>query len=416
MSKFSTRILTIPAFRYLLLTRMFAITATQAQAVIVGWQVYSLTGSTLMLGLTGLAEAVPAILCALYAGHIVDNSHPKRVFALCLVALTINTGLLLVFAGGFVPLGDTALLAVIFAGIFVSGLARSFIMPSAFALLPMIIKREDIASASSWQTSAFQVAAIGGPALAGIIYAVFDAHGAWLFAFSMMGMAALCAVLMRIEYNYQKPAQRPSAAKSIREGWVFLIQNRSLLSIMSLDMLAVLFGGAVAILPAFADQVLHTGAEGLGILRAAPAAGAIFTALYFALKPMQKITAMRMFIVVAGFGVSMIGFGLSTSLWAAVFFLALSGAFDSVSMVIRGTMMQLLTPEHMRGRVSSVNSMFIISSNEIGAFYSGAMATLLGLVPSIIAGGVGTMAVVGATAYFSKNFRKMSVDSTGQGV
>jgi MFS family permease len=412
LSQFSVAILKIPAFRFLLLTRMFAITATQAQAVIVGWQVYSLTGSTFMLGLTGLVEAVPAILCALYAGHIVDISHPKRVLAICLMALVLNVGMLLVFAGGYIPLGDFFTLAVIFLGIFISGLARSFIMPSAFSILPLVIKREDIAAASSWQTSAFQVAAIGGPALAGVIYAVFDAHGAWLFAFSMMVMAVVSALLLKVNFDYKKPEQRPSAAKSIKEGWVFLLQNRSLLSIMSLDMLAVLFGGAVAVLPAFADQVLHTGAEGLGILRAAPAAGAVLTALYFALCPMKRITAVRMFVVVAGFGVSMIGFGLSTSLWMAALFLALSGAFDSVSMVIRGTLMQLLTPEHMRGRVSSVNSMFIISSNEIGAFYSGTMASMMGLISSIVAGGIGTLAVVGLTAHFSKNFRKMSVDST----
>jgi MFS family permease len=412
LSKFSVGILRISTFRYLLLTRMFAVTATQAQAVIVGWQVYSLTGSTFMLGLTGLVEAVPAILCALYAGHVVDISHPKRIFSLCLGVLSLNTAVLVVFAGGFVPLTNDITLVVIFLVIFVSGLARSFIMPSAFALLPLIIRREDMASASSWQTTAFQIAAIGGPAAAGLIYAVFGARGAWIFAFFMMAAAVVCALLMRIDFDYKKPEQRPTAAKNIKEGWVFLLQNRTLLSIMSLDMLAVLFGGAVAVLPAFAHQVLHTGAEGLGLLRAAPAAGAVITALYFAVNPMKKITAVRMFFVVAGFGVCMIGFGLSTTLWTALFFLALSGAFDSISMVIRGTLMQLLTPEHMRGRVSSVNSMFIISSNEIGAFYSGAMATLMGLVPSIVVGGIGTMAVVSVTAYFSKNFRKMSVDST----
>lgn len=219
-------------------------------------------------------------------------------------------------------------------------------------------------------------------------------------------------IIMKVDFKREKLEVRPSAYKSIREGWVFLIKNRTLLSIMSLDMLAVLFGGAMAILPAFADQVLHTGAEGLGLLRAAPAMGAVLTALYFSFVPMKRITAMRLFIVVAGFGVCIIGFGLSTNIWLAILFLAFSGAFDSVSMVIRGTLMQLLTPDNMRGRVSSVNSMFIISSNEIGAFYSGAMAALLGLVPSIIAGGIGTLAVVSITAYLSKDFRKVSIDTS----
>ena len=411
MSHFSTAILKLPNFRFLLGARMFGVMATQAQAVIVGWQVYSLTGSTWMLGLTGLVEAVPAILCALYAGHIVDVSHPKKIFALCLGALLLNTLMLLVFAGGYIEVGNNAVVAIIFTGIFISGLARSFIMPSAFSLLPLIVGRKDIPSASSWQTACFQVSTIGGPTIAGVIYGFGGVHRAWLFPFLMICLSCLCALMIFVPYELQDKASRPAAGKNIKEGWAFLLQNRSLLSIMALDMLAVLFGGAVAILPAFADQVLGLGPEALGLLRAAPAAGAILTALYFALLPMKRITAVRMLIVVGGFGVSMICFGLSTSFWAAFLFLALSGAFDSISMVIRGTLMQLLTPDKMRGRVSSVNSMFIISSNEIGAFESGAAASLLGLVPSIVIGGIGTLVVVSLTAVFSKDFRRLSVDT-----
>lgn len=412
VSKFSTRILKNAAFRYLILTRVFAVMAAQTVAVTMGWQIYSLTGSTLMLGLVGLTEAIPAILCALYAGHLVDINHPKRIFTLCLAAMSFIFFILLIFAGGIIPVSTQILLPLMFTAIFATGIARSFIMPSSFALLPAIIPREDIPAASSWQTTAFQTAAIGGPALAGLIYAIFDAKGAWLFAFIMMSLATVMTIIMKVDFKREKLEVRPSAYKSIREGWVFLIKNRTLLSIMSLDMLAVLFGGAMAILPAFADQVLHTGAEGLGLLRAAPAMGAVLTALYFSFVPMKRITAMRLFFVVAGFGVCIIGFGLSTNIWLAILFLAFSGAFDSVSMVIRGTLMQLLTPDNMRGRVSSVNSMFIISSNEIGAFYSGAMAALLGLVPSIIAGGIGTLAVVSITAYLSKDFRKVSIDTS----
>ncbi|MBK9585905.1 MAG: MFS transporter [Alphaproteobacteria bacterium] len=398
-------------FRLLVLTRMCAVTAMQAQAIIVGWQVYSLTGSAWMLGLTGLAEAVPAIACAFYAGHIVDVSSPRRIYRLCLAGLFLNTLMLLATAGGFIALEKTALLVVIYSGIFISGLARSFIMPCAFALLPRIVNREGISSASSWQTAAFQVAAIGGPTLAGLIYAVAGASGAWMFPVLMMGLAVVMVTLLQADVPAKDQSDRPPVMQSIREGWAFLLENRTLLSIMSLDMLAVLFGGAVAILPAFADQVLDTGPVGLGFLRSAPAMGAILTALYFAGRPLKIVTARRLLIVVGGFGVSMVGFGLSTSVLAAVFFLALSGAFDSVSMVIRGTLMQLLTPEHMRGRVSAVNSMFIISSNEIGAFESGAAATLFGLVPSIILGGLGTMAVVGAVAALSPKFRAIRIET-----
>lgn len=385
--------------------------AMQAQAVIVGWQVYEITGSTLMLGLTGLAEAIPAISCALFAGHFVDNSHPRRVYALCLAGLAINTLLLLILAGGLVELENTALLIAIFGGIISSGFIRSFIMPSTFALLPMIVSRDKYAAATSWQTVGHQIAFIGGPAMGGLIYGGFGVTAAWTFACVLMFMATAMSFAIRIKYERLKEEIRPSAFKSIKEGWVFLLNNRALLSVMALDMLGVLFGGAIAILPAFADQVLGLGAEGLGFLRAAPAIGAIITALWFALFPIKRITSVRMVIVVAGFGLSMIGFGLSTSFWAAVLFLSLSGAFDSVSMVMRGTLTQILTPENMKGRVSSVNSMFIISSNEIGAFQSGVAATFFGLVPSIVIGGAGTLAVVGMISWISPSFRKMRIET-----
>lgn len=411
MSALSFTVLRNKNFRALLATRTFALMAMQAQAVIVGWQVYEITGSVVMLGLTGLAEAIPAISCALFAGHFVDTSHPKRIYALCLAGLALNTLLLLVLAGGMVDLSDTLLLVAIYVGIISSGFIRSFIAPATFALLPMIVSREHYSAATSWQTAGHQVAFIGGPALGGLIYGGYGVTTAWFVAFFLMLIATVLTFAIKVKHNREKGQVRPSAFKSIKEGWVFLLNNRALLSIMSLDMLAVLFGGAIAILPAFADQVLGVGAEGLGILRAAPALGAILTALWFAVKPMKHITAAKMLVVVAGFGLSMVGFGLSTSFISALVFLALSGAFDSVSMVIRGTLTQILTPENMKGRISAVNSMFIISSNEIGAFESGVAAAMFGLVPSIVIGGVGTLVVVAGVAYFSPSFRKLSIQT-----
>ena len=412
MKGYDTSLLKNRDFRLLVLTRMCAMTAMQAQAVIVGWQVYSLTGSEWMLGLTGLTEAIPAILCAFYAGHIVDVSSPRKIYRLCLSALFLNSLMLLVTAGGFVALDTTHVLIVIYCAIFISGLARSFIMPCAFALLPRIVPKDKISSAYSWQTAAFQTAVIGGPTVAGVIYAFGGPAAAWVFAVAMMGCAVVSITLLHTDVSAKAKSDRPPVAKSIKEGWAFLLQNRALLSVMSLDMLAVLFGGVVVILPAFADQILDIGPIGLGLLRAAPAFGAVLTALYFAGRPLKTVTAAQLLIVVGGFGVSMIGFGLSTSVFAAILFLALGGAFDSVSMVIRGTLMQILTPEHMRGRVSAVNSMFIISSNEIGAFESGTAATLFGLVPSIIIGGCGTLIVVGAVAALSPKFRALRVDTS----
>ncbi len=405
----SFKILQNRDFRFLLLTRMFGALALQAQAVIVGWQVYSMTHDPFLLGLVGLTEAVPAIACALFAGHVVDISQPKKIYQYCQFVQMINTALLLCFAGGYVAIGAHSLLPFMFVGVFVSGLARSFYMPASFTLLSQIVKKSDMPAASAWMSSSFQSAAIGGPALAGLIFAGFGASVAWILpAFCMVACFVILSGI-RVDHIIREKLNRLSAIESIKEGWAFILKNPVLLSVMALDMFAVLFGGAVAMLPAFADQVLHVGSEGLGLLRAAPAIGSVSMALVLATRPMKIISARRLLYAVTGFGLCMIGFGLSKIFLLSVLFLAMSGAFDSVSMVIRGTLMQLLTPDVMRGRVSSVNSMFIISSNEIGAFESGLAAKLFGLVPSIIMGGIGTLLVVGVTASLSPKFRRTQV-------
>lgn len=399
-------------FRRMALARVFGIFALQAQAVIVGWQLYTLTHDVFMLGLIGLTEAVPAILFAFISGHIVDISRPHRVYATCLGALCAISVTLFVVAGGFVPIAQTHQIWVIFGCVFLSGVARSFLMPASFTLLPQIVARRDIPAASAWLSSGFQLAAIIGPALAGITYDAYGHRLAWAIPAVMMSFAFLMALSISKPFrHYRSKEKREPAIESIKSGWRFILSNRILLSVMSLDMFAVLFGGVVAILPAFADQVLGTGSEGLGLLRAAPAVGSIVTALFFALKPMQTMQTRTLLLVVVGFGLSIIGVGLSKLFWAAAFFLMLSGAFDSVSMVMRGTIMQLLIPDHMRGRVSAVNSMFIISSNEIGAFRSGVGASLMGLVPSILFGGVMTLIVVGATAVFAPKMRSLTISA-----
>lgn len=264
-------------------------------------------------------------------------------------------------------------------------------------------------AASAWMSSSFQIAAISGPAIAGLVYAGFGASIAWLLPAGFMAVCVALIFTIKTEPMLRDAANRLPAVQSIKEGWAFILNNPVLLSVMALDMFAVLFGGAVAMLPAFADKVLFIGPEGLGALRAAPAIGSVTMALILALNPMKIISAKRLLYAVAGFGFCMIGFGLSKIFILSVIFLALSGAFDSVSMVIRGTLMQLLTPDAMRGRVSSVNSMFIISSNEIGAFESGLAAKLIGLVPSVVMGGIGTLIVAGTTSLLSPNFRKVEV-------
>lgn len=411
MTTLSPSILRLKDFRLLLFTRIFVTMALQAQAVIVGWQIYSVTKDPFLLGLTGLVEAVPAIICALFAGHVVDVSRPHIVYRWCVGVLAFNTLALLVLAGGYTGMGTTHVLWWLYAGVFVSGVARSFTMPASFSLLPQIVARRELAAASAWLSGGFQVAAISGPAIAGLVYGGYGPHGAWLLPATLMALAFVMIYGIGTKGHSLRENVREPALKSIVAGWAFIFKKPVLLSVMTLDMFAVLFGGAVAMLPVYADQVLHVGSEGLGALRAAPALGAMVMALVLALRPMKKLSGTVLLWTVAGFGVCMIGFGLSVWFWVSMVFLACSGAFDCVSMVIRSTLMQLSTPDAMRGRVSSVNSMFVISSNEIGAFESGTMARLVGLVPSVVLGGCATLLVVTMTALLSPQLRKTVVNT-----
>ena len=409
MTALSTSVLRLKDFRLLLLTRLFGMAALQSQAVIVGWQVYAITRSPFKLGLVGLAEAVPAIICALVAGHIVDISRPQKIYTLCIGVLVANTVMLFLTAGGFiVPVPDA--LPWLFVGVFISGLARAFIMPASFSLLPRVVARGEISAASAWLNSFFNVAAIGGPAVAGVVYGAFGPRVAWCLPMSAMAVAFLTISRLRTSHDVVVEKREPAWA-SIRAGWAFIFSTPVILGVMLLDMFAVLFGGAVAMLPAYADQVLHVGPEGLGALRAAPAVGAVTMALLLALRPLRNIRTTTMLWAVVGFGVCMIGFGLSKLFWLSMLLLAFSGGFDCVSVVIRATLTQLLTPSGMMGRVSSVKSMFIISSNEIGAFESGTAATLLGLVPSVVIGGFATLAVAGVTALLSPSMRHTVVNA-----
>ena len=410
--KFSVDILKSFDFRLMLGARTLVIMALIAQDVVIGWQVYSLTKDPFMLGLIGLTEAIPAIACAFIAGHIVDISRPHRVYTYCIAAMALNSLILFLIGGSIANPPFADVLTWLFIGIFFSGVARSFVMPASFAILPQLVPRKEFPAASAWFSSGYQVAAILGPAIAGLVYGGYGATIAWLIPVSLMLVALVFTFFMSANpRRYRSAEKREPALKSIKAGWKFLIGSRTLFGVMVIDMFAVLFGGAMAMLPAYADQVLGVGSEGLGLLRAAPAIGAISTALYLALRPLRVISIRVLLVAVAGFGVSIIGFGLSTEFYLSIALLAISGAFDSVSMVIRSTIMQLLTPDAMRGRVASVNGMFIISSNEIGAFESGLSARLLGLVPSVVFGGICTLIVVATAILFAPKFRDTRIDS-----
>lgn len=412
----SFSVLGIRDFRVTLITRFCVMMAWVSQDVIIGWQVYHLTGDYLMLGLVGLTEAVPALICALFAGHIVDISRPYKVFLTCVGIMSINSFWLMMIGGEHIDAPGGSIVTWLFIGIFISGVTRAFIMPASFALLPQIVPRKQMAAASAWLTSNFQMAMVLAPAVAGLVYGVYQAYGAWFIpvTFIVLAFTVYLVGLSASPRQWRSIEKREPAAQSIKAGWKYIFTNRILLAVMALDMFAVLFGGAVAMLPAYANEILHVGTEGLGALRAAPAVGAIFTALILAVRPFKKIKATTMLCVVAGFGFCIIGFGLSQVFWVSMLCLFMSGVFDSVSMVIRSTLMQILTPDSMRGRVSAVNSMFIISSNEIGSFESGVAAKLLGLVPSVVFGGLMTLGVVVTTALVSPKLRKTVVDTSSK--
>ena len=377
---------------------------TQIQATVVAWQVYALTKDPLSLGLVGLAEALPFIGAALYAGHIADRHNRKQlsvvalgvqtVCALVLLILTLNSATLL--AGRIWP---------IYAVVAASGLARSFLQPARTALGAEIVPRETYANAVTWRSSLWQFAAVIGPALGGVLY-----------GFSGPGMAywielAFCAISValfaRIRYTPGPAAPAEGTiGKNLTVGMRFLLKQPELLGAQLLDLFSVLFGGAPALLPIFASEILHAGPQGLGVLRAAPAAGAVLVSVLL-LHRRMKNTGRFLFGCVAAFGVCWIVFALSRSFWLSLTLLLVSGMVDNVSVVIRSTLLTLRTPQHMLGRVSAVNQIFIGSSNEIGSFESGVAAKLLGVVPSVIFGGFITLGVVGVTAWKIPALRKL---------
>jgi len=389
--------LRIASFRWFILSIWTNTVGSQIQAVVVGWQVYAYTHDPLSLGLVGLAEALPFIGVALYAGHVADRVDRKRialvsqlVLVLCGVALLIFT----VTPGFLVAHGVWPIYIVIF----VSGLARSFSRPAATALSSELVPRDLYANAVAWRSSTWQFGAVLGPAAGGFLYGFGSARLAYCVDVTLLVLALFTIVRISRD-RVATVAVKAPIKESLTTGIRFVWNEKILLGAMTLDLFSVLFGGAVALLPIFASDILKTGPQGLGILRAAPAIGSVLTGMVLAHRPPMKRAGVSLFACVALFGLTMIGFGLSRSFLLSVGLLTLSGAADNVSVVIRSTLLQILTPGHMLGRVSAVNQIFIGSSNEIGAFESGLAAKFLGTVPSVVLGGVMTLLVVGVTAW-----------------
>ena len=394
------------AFAKLLAFRIQISLAYQIMAVVVGWHIYELTRDPLSLGLIGLAEVIPYFASALIAGHAVDHYYSRRLFgALAAVLLLINAFTLTALSIGW--LNGTATLWI-YGSIAFTGFARAFIAPSYNTLFAIIVPRNQFVKAASLGTTAFQAGLVLGPAFGGFLVGFTSKT----IAYGVSTALCLGAMIAMLSIKIDEPKNSTGAPLfiSIKQGLSFVFSNQIVLGAMSLDMFAILFGGAVAMLPAFIHDIYQLGPESLGILRAAPAVGAIAAGLWITRHPINLHAGRWLLSAVAGFGLCIISFGLTKNYWVAAAMLLLSGICDGVSVVLRQTIMQLATPDHMRGRVSAINGIFIGSSNELGAFESGTTARLMGLVPSVIFGGLMTLSVVGITSKLAPKLRKLELN------
>ncbi len=398
-------------FNIFLLLRFVLVFAWSMQFIVIEWQVYSLTKDPLSLGIIGLMEIIPALSMALFAGHIVDQNEKRDLFLWCIGLFSlISLGLFFLSQDSIAETwSKNAILYAIYAFVFFGGLLRAFFGPTIFSLVALIVPKKAYPNAATWSSSTWQMASILGPAVAGFTINWIGVHWSLCVVFVLVCVSFVLALLIS-----KKPILNPKIGEpvlqSLKEGVQFVFKTRAILGALSLDMIAVLFGGAVALLPVFAQDILKVGSEGFGILRAAPAVGAFLTMLTTAYIPISKKAGLKLLAAVFGFGLTIIAFGLSTVFWISVAALFLSGVFDGVSMVIRQTILQLKTPDNMRGRVSSVNSMFVGSSNELGAFESGVTAKLMGTVTAVVFGGTMTLITALTTAVVSPSFRSLDLE------
>ncbi|MFC4212104.1 MFS transporter [Pedobacter lithocola] len=401
-------------FRSYLGMRFFFTFAYQMQAVVLGIYIYHLTKDPLALGLIGLCEAIPAITIALYGGYIADKSEKRGlllkifsgVFLCSLIMLAVTT----TYMHRYVP--TSYIVPIMYSMVFGIGLARGFFGPATFSLMAQILPKDLYPNASTWSSSSWQMASILGPAAGGLIYGFFGITVTYVVIITFIFIALICIFFL----NAHPPSFIPKEGivKSLTEGIQFVFKTKMMVWAMSLDLFSVFFGGAVALLPVFANDILKVGPEGLGFMRAAASAGSVITMLAMTrFSPMNKPWR-NLLIAVTGFGLSIICYGLSKSFYLTLFFLFLEGSFDSVSVIIRSTIMQLLTPDEMRGRVSAVNSMFIGSSNEIGAFESGLTAKLMRTVPAVVFGGSMTIGIAFITWIKTKSLTKLSLQDINE--
>ncbi|MFN8431271.1 MAG: MFS transporter [Spirosomataceae bacterium] len=384
-----------PEFRYFIVAQFLFTVAILIQEVVLSYYLYELTGDPFALGLIGLAEAVPFISLALFGGYIADRYDRRKVYMLSfLIVALITLGLVLFLSQNSIfHISDTSKPWVIYISVFIFGIARGFYGPAWSSLKPFLVKPEHYSNSASWSAQFWQIGRILGPVAGGFLFAYVGFINSLWVVVVILSLTIFCA--FQISSKSIENQTKADFFESLKEGYYFVKGQKILWYSIVLDMFSVLFGGVIAMLPVFAKDILHVGAEGLGIMRASPAIGAVLVMLGTAFFPPTNRAWRNMLVAVAGFGVATLIFAVSQNFVLSCFALFLTGAFDSISVVIRSTILQMLPPDHLRGRVSAVNGVFVSASNELGAFESGLAAKIMGVVPSIIFGGAMTLGIVG---------------------
>ena len=402
-------------FNIFLIVRFILVFSWSMQFIIVEWLVWEITEDPLSLGLIGLMEVVPAVSMALFAGHIVDQKEKTNLLIYCIIAfLFVSIGFYLVTGSESKSLFTTqTILYIIYFLVFIGGFIRAFFGPTIFSLVALIVPKKTYANAATWSSSVWQMGVVLGPAFAG-----FSIH--WIGVNNSMGVVLIGVLisLIILAFIKRKPVLNPKIGEniftSLKEGISFVYNSKAILGVITLDMVAVLFGGAIALLPIYATEVIQIPpgmepSEVFGVLRATPAVGSLITMFIAAYIPITRKAGIKLLMAIFGFGISIISFGLSSIFWISVLSLFIYGVTDGISMVIRQTILQLKTPDHLRGRVASVNSIFVGSSNELGAFESGVTAKLMGTVTAVVFGGTITVLTALSTAFISPSFRKLDL-------
>jgi MFS family permease len=408
--------LQLKEYRSYLKARFLLIFSLNWQTAVVAYMIYELTryskeGPELYLGLMGLAEVIPAVGGSLLSGPFVDRREKRDLVMACILIYTVLSLLFVAvaFPGIQARLSFKGTLAVLYTGIFIGGLARAFWSPSAFSLVGLLVPRAQLPNATTWSSMAWQAGSVLGPLAGGLLMAPLGYEVSFLTVTFLLLLAAM-AISPIPKQAVHTPAQKEPVLKSVGEGLRFVFKNQLLLSALSLDLFAVLFGGATALLPVYANEILHAGPQGYGWLKAAAGIGTITTLWLLTWKPLKTHPGWKLLLAVAGFGICTIVFGLSTNYWLSLVALVALGMFDGVSVVLRGLILQLKTPQQMRGRVAAVNTMFVSSSNEIGSLESGLTARYFGTVPAVVAGGILTILVAGIVGLTAPRLRTFDID------